>query len=135
MYNYRLWVQLLSIYTLCEENLVRTYCAVLLLNFRFHQLNIGMVQFHVLPRELFGLNISTFEVSMKLLKVFPLWFVDKCLVYCSWLTLGGTAKYNLIRPEEGPLAMKARTGQTPVLDVGTVAKIRSGDIQVTYNLL
>lgn len=94
-------------------------------------------QFHVMPRELFGLNISTFDVSMKLLKVFPLWFVDKCLVYSSWLTLGGTAKYHLTQPEEGPLTMKARTGQTPVLDVGTVAKIRSGDIKVylllTYN--
>ena len=98
-------------------------------------MKIMLRQFHVMPRELFGVNISTFDVSMKLLKVFPLWFVDKCIVYSSWLTLGDTAKYNLIRPEEGPLAMKARTGQTPVLDVGTVAKIRNGDIKVTYKML
>ena len=83
-----------------------------------------------MPREFLGLNISSFDVSMKLLKVFPLWFVDKCLVFSSWLTLGSTSKYNVIRPEEGPLALKGRTGQTPVLDVGTMAKIRSGDIKV-----
>ncbi|KAG0600425.1 hypothetical protein M758_11G033100 [Ceratodon purpureus] len=101
-----------------------------LANFGAQPTIVARSPFHVMPRELFGVNISTFDVSMKLLKVFPLWFVDKCIVYSSWLTLGDTAKYNLIRPEEGPLAMKARTGQTPVLDVGTVAKIRNGDIKV-----
>lgn len=83
-----------------------------------------------MPRDVFGLNISIFDVSQLLLKVFPIWFVDMILVLLSWLTLGSTAKYNLIRPEEGPLSLKARTGRTPVLDVGTFGKIKSGQIKV-----
>lgn len=95
-------------------------------------LHCVLLQVHVMPRELFGR--STFGLSTQLLRVFPVWFVDKLLVFFSWLTLGGTAKYHLVRPEEGPLSMKARTGKTPVLDVGTVAKIRSGEIKVhTYH--
>jgi indole-3-pyruvate monooxygenase len=82
-----------------------------------------------MPRDLFGV-ISSFEASLKLLRVFPRWFVDKILVFCSRLTLGCTDEYNLVRPAEGPLEMKERTGRTPVLDVGTVAKIRRGEIKV-----
>lgn len=83
-----------------------------------------------MPRDLFGLNISTFQVILMLLKLFPKWFVDKLIVLFSRLTLGSTDKYGLIRPKEGPLEMKARTGHTPVLDVGTVAKVKSGEIKV-----
>lgn len=86
-----------------------------------------------MPRDLFGLNISTFQVISMLLKVFPLRFVDKVMVFFSWLTLGNTDKYGFIRPkDEGPLKMKARTGQTPVLDLGTIAKVKSGEIKVNY---
>jgi len=84
----------------------------------------------VIPRDLFGLNISTFQVILALLKVFPERIVDKCVVFFSWLTLGSTDKCGLVRPKEGPLETKARTGQTPVLDLGTVAKVKSGDIKV-----
>lgn len=89
-----------------------------------------------MPRDLFGLNVSTFQVILMLLKVFPDWFVDKCMVFFSWLTLGSTDKYGLIKPKlEGPLKMKARTGHTPVLDVGTVAKVKSGEIKVLSTFL
>lgn len=83
-----------------------------------------------MPRDLFGLGLSTYTVILLLLRVFPEWFVDKLLVFFSWLTLGSTDKYGLVRPKEGPLQMKARTGHTPVLDVGTVAKVKSGEIKV-----
>ena len=89
-------------------------------------------QIHVMPRDVFGLNVSTFGLSQQLLRLFPVWFVDKILVLLSWLKLGSTAKYHLVRPEVGPLTWKAKTGKTPVLDVGTVTKIRSGEIRVTF---
>lgn len=83
-----------------------------------------------MPRDLFGLNISAFQVMLMLLKVLPVSFVDKLLVIFSRLTLGDTDHLNLVRPKEGPLKMKARTGHTPVLDVGTVAEVRNGFIKV-----
>ncbi|KAG0592083.1 hypothetical protein KC19_1G223400 [Ceratodon purpureus] len=90
---------------------------------------VARSKIHIMPRDLLGV-FSTFDASLKLLKIFPMWFADKILVFLSWLTLGCTDKYNLIRPAEGPLQMKKMTGHTPVLDVGTVAKIRSGHIKV-----
>ncbi|XP_024369268.1 probable indole-3-pyruvate monooxygenase YUCCA4 [Physcomitrium patens] len=91
---------------------------------------VARSKFHVMPRDLFGLNISAFQVMLMLLKVLPVSFVDKLLVIFSRLTLGDTDHLNLVRPKEGPLKMKARTGHTPVLDVGTVAEVRNGFIKV-----
>jgi indole-3-pyruvate monooxygenase len=91
-------------------------------------------QLHVLPRELWliGLmNLSTFEVGFWLAERFPLWVADKILVFLSWLTLGSTDRYGIRRPREaGPLEHKRNTGRTAVLDVGTIAKVKSGHINV-----
>ncbi|GLJ25831.1 hypothetical protein SUGI_0494780 [Cryptomeria japonica] len=82
---------------------------------------------HVLPREIFGL--STFFVFTFLLKIFPLRIVDRLLLLYSRLTLGDTTACGIARPKQGPLELKRKIGKTPVLDVGTMAKIRSGDIK------
>lgn len=86
------------------------------------------IQVHVLPREMLGK--STFGLSMWLLKWLPVRLVDKLLLVVSWLMLGDTARFGLDRPLLGPLQLKNLTGKTPVLDVGTLAKIKSGHIQV-----
>ncbi|KAJ6758488.1 INDOLE-3-PYRUVATE MONOOXYGENASE YUCCA6 [Salix koriyanagi] len=83
---------------------------------------------HVLPREMLGK--STFGLSMWLLKWLPLRLVDRFLLAVSRLTLGDTARLGLDRPELGPLELKNLSGKTPVLDVGTLAKIKSGDIKI-----
>ncbi|KAI3728268.1 hypothetical protein L6452_16901 [Arctium lappa] len=83
---------------------------------------------HVLPREMLGR--STFGLSMWLLKWLPVRLVDRFLLILSWLVFGNTASFGLDRPEVGPLELKGKTGKTPVLDVGTLAKIKSGDIKV-----
>ncbi|CAN0906997.1 Indole-3-pyruvate monooxygenase YUCCA6 [Linum grandiflorum] len=83
---------------------------------------------HVLPREMLGK--STFGLSMWLLKWLPLRLVDRFLLIGSWLTIGSTDRFGLGRPTIGPLELKSLHGKTPVLDVGTLAKIRTGDIQV-----
>jgi indole-3-pyruvate monooxygenase len=87
------------------------------------------VQFHVLPREVFGK--STFSVAMRLMKSLPVWLVDCFLVSYSRLVLGDTSACGIQRPKVGPLELKAKMGKTPVLDVGTLAKIRSGHIKVS----
>ncbi|PWA51912.1 flavin-binding monooxygenase family protein [Artemisia annua] len=83
---------------------------------------------HVLPRDMLGK--STFGLSMWLLKWFPMRLVDRFLLIVSWLILGNTAKYGLDRPVVGPLELKNMSGKTPVLDVGALAKIKSGDIKI-----
>nr|CAD1837758.1 unnamed protein product [Ananas comosus var. bracteatus] len=87
---------------------------------------------HVLPREIFG--ISTFGLSVWLLKWLPMRYVDWFLLLCARITLGDTEKYGLKRPKVGPLQLKSTTGKTPVLDVGTLAKIKSGHIKVVPNI-
>ncbi|KAL5704550.1 indole-3-pyruvate monooxygenase [Ranunculus cassubicifolius] len=83
---------------------------------------------HILPREMFGK--STFGISMRLLKWFPVQLVDWFLLFCSWLILGATGPLGFKRPQVGPLEVKNLTGKTPVLDVGTLAKIKVGQIKV-----
>ncbi|KAF5743257.1 indole-3-pyruvate monooxygenase YUCCA6-like [Tripterygium wilfordii] len=83
---------------------------------------------HVLPREMLGK--STFWLSMWLLKWLPMRLVDGFLLIVSWLILGDTARFGLDRPRLGPLTLKNLSGKTPVLDVGTLAKIKSGDVKI-----
>ncbi|XWS69883.1 hypothetical protein CRYUN_Cryun03dG0002000 [Craigia yunnanensis] len=83
---------------------------------------------HVLPQEMLG--ISTFGLSMWLLKWFPVRLVDRFLLLVSHFFLGDTEKFGLHRPQLGPLELKSRSGKTPVLDVGTLAKIKRGNIKV-----
>ncbi|KAL2609068.1 hypothetical protein R1flu_027641 [Riccia fluitans] len=83
---------------------------------------------HVLPREIFG--TSTFSVAVKLMRTFPVWLTDWLLVFYTWLTLGNVANYGFNRPKEGPMELKHKVGKTPILDVGTVNKIKSGHIKV-----
>ncbi|CAN0920358.1 Probable indole-3-pyruvate monooxygenase YUCCA8 [Linum grandiflorum] len=83
---------------------------------------------HVMPREIFGK--STFELAAVLMSWLPLWMVDKILLMLTWLVIGNLKRYGLKRPSVGPLTMKNTEGKTPVLDVGALEKIRSGEIKV-----
>nr|GEV14273.1 indole-3-pyruvate monooxygenase YUCCA2-like [Tanacetum cinerariifolium] len=83
---------------------------------------------HVLPHEMFG--ISTFGLSMWLLKWFPVRIVDQLLLFMSHILFGDTSRLGLNRPKLGPLELKGISGKTPVLDVGTLAKIKTGNIKV-----
>lgn len=83
---------------------------------------------HILPREMLG--CSTFGLSMWLLKWLPVHVVDRILLCIARAILGDTARLGLKRPASGPLELKSLSGKTPVLDVGTFAKIKSGDIKV-----
>lgn len=90
------------------------------------------MQVHILPQQMLGK--STFGLSMWLLKWLPIRFVDQFLVLMSDLMLGDTAQLGLHRPKIGPIELKNLYGKTPVLDVGTLAKIKSGKIKVSFPL-
>ncbi|XP_074580617.1 indole-3-pyruvate monooxygenase YUCCA2-like [Curcuma longa] len=83
---------------------------------------------HILPRELLG--CSTFGLSMWLLRWLPIQAVDLLLLLLARLLLGDTDRVGLTRPPVGPLQLKLLHGKTPVIDVGTLRKIKSGDIKV-----
>ncbi|XP_010548723.1 PREDICTED: probable indole-3-pyruvate monooxygenase YUCCA8 [Tarenaya hassleriana] len=83
---------------------------------------------HVLPREIVGK--STFQLAVTMMKWLPLWLVDKLLLILAWFVLGNIEKYGLKRPEIGPMELKNEKGKTPVLDIGALEKIRSGQIKV-----
>ncbi|KAJ8556555.1 hypothetical protein K7X08_035730 [Anisodus acutangulus] len=89
--------------------------------------NSGM-EVHILPLEMLGR--STFGLSMWLLKWLPVQLVDHFLLFLSNFVLGNTDQLGLNRPKLGPLQHKCKTGKTPVLDVGTLDKIRTGKIKV-----
>ncbi|KAL2929221.1 Indole-3-pyruvate monooxygenase YUCCA2 [Bienertia sinuspersici] len=83
---------------------------------------------HILPQQMLG--SSTFGLSMCLLKWFPLKIVDQVLLLITRVMLGDTAQLGIPRPRIGPLEYKSISGKTPVLDVGTLARIKAGDIKV-----
>ncbi|KAG9140346.1 hypothetical protein Leryth_018512 [Lithospermum erythrorhizon] len=88
---------------------------------------------HILPREMLGR--STFEVSMFLLKWFPLRLVDFFMLLISYFILGDTSKLGIPRPKVGPLELKMKTGKTPTLDVGTLDKIREDGMVETFDAI
>ncbi|KAK9061992.1 hypothetical protein SSX86_019176 [Deinandra increscens subsp. villosa] len=83
---------------------------------------------HILPRDILGR--SSFGIAIGLLKLFPLRLVDWFLILSSRLLLGDTSRVGIARPQDGPLHLKNTTGKTPVLDVGLLSKIKSGQIKV-----
>ncbi|XP_058105402.1 indole-3-pyruvate monooxygenase YUCCA8-like [Magnolia sinica] len=83
---------------------------------------------HILPREMFGM--STYVLAMKLLKWLPVRIVDRFLLMVAKRMIGDTEKYGLKRPKVGPIELKNTTGRTPVLDVGTLANIKNGRINI-----
>ncbi|KAL5701447.1 indole-3-pyruvate monooxygenase [Ranunculus cassubicifolius] len=76
------------------------------------------------------LNRAMVYMGLKLSKHLPLYVVDWLLVLLSKLVYGDITKFGIGRPKEGPTLLKVKYGKYPVLDVGTVAKIKSGEIQV-----
>lgn len=81
-----------------------------------------------MPREILGK--STFELAVSLMKWFPIRVVDRILLILARIVLGNLEKQGLKRPSVGPLELKNTAGKTPVLDIGALKKIRSGEIKV-----
>ena len=69
-------------------------------------------------------------LGMLLLKYIPCKVVDYVTVSLSKLIYGDLSSYGLPRPSEGPFYLKDVTRSSPVIDVGTIGKIKEGEIQV-----
>ncbi|ERN08816.1 probable indole-3-pyruvate monooxygenase YUCCA11 [Amborella trichopoda] len=76
------------------------------------------------------MNKELIHMGMRLLRYFPMALVDRLMVFCSIWLYGDTSKFGIRRPEEGPFLLKCKTGRSPILDLGTIKKIKTGDIKV-----
>ncbi|KAL8481878.1 hypothetical protein ACS0TY_028141 [Phlomoides rotata] len=70
------------------------------------------------------------RLGMVLLKYLPVNLVDNVVMMLSKWKYGKLSNYGIERPEKGPFYLKKAFGRSPVIDVGTVAKIRENKIQV-----
>ncbi|MGE6784872.1 flavin-containing monooxygenase [Ensifer adhaerens] len=81
---------------------------------------------HIVPRQLFGVPIQMIAMATRLL---PRAVNDRLFPIILDLALGKSEEYGIVRPKQGILEQVA-AGRIPVIDVGTVAAIRSGSIRV-----
>lgn len=56
--------------------------------------------------------------------------VDEMIVNLANAVYGDLTEYGIKRPTKGPFYIKNTTGRSAVIDVGTIAKIKSGEIKV-----
>ncbi|KAK8969350.1 putative indole-3-pyruvate monooxygenase YUCCA10 [Platanthera guangdongensis] len=81
-------------------------------------------EFHVVSKEMIHLGMFLLKYKM------PLLLVDKIMLLLCNIKYGDLSKFGIVRPKAGPFLLKATAGKTPAIDVGTVSKIKAGEIQV-----
>ncbi|WP_457151398.1 flavin-containing monooxygenase [Mesorhizobium sp. P5_C1] len=86
---------------------------------------------HIVPRELLGVPIQIVGMAARLM---PQRINDALFPVILDLALGTLEKYGLKRPSQGMLQQIAVASRIPVIDVGTVAKIREGAIKVAPDI-
>jgi cation diffusion facilitator CzcD-associated flavoprotein CzcO len=82
---------------------------------------------NILPREFLGTPLQVTSIRTSFL---PVAVRDRLGRLTSRLAFGDLSPYGLMSPPYGPVSQMVKHGRTPVLDVGTVARVRSGDINV-----
>jgi cation diffusion facilitator CzcD-associated flavoprotein CzcO len=82
---------------------------------------------NVVPRDLLGLPLMTWTIAQSFL---PARVTDALNAPVLRLAVGSLEKIGLRRAKKGPRRMVEEDGRVPLLDVGTLAKIRSGAIKV-----
>ncbi|XP_054792882.1 probable indole-3-pyruvate monooxygenase YUCCA10 [Prosopis cineraria] len=68
--------------------------------------------------------------GMSMLKYLPTQKVDTVIMFLANLEYGDLSEFGIHRPEKGPFYLKKVTGRSPVIDIGTIRKIRDGEIKV-----
>ncbi|XP_074581037.1 putative indole-3-pyruvate monooxygenase YUCCA10 [Curcuma longa] len=75
-------------------------------------------------------NKELIYLGMVLLKYLPVAVVDALLLLIAMFKYGDLSKYGIVRPTKGPFRTKLDTGMSAIIDVGTVGKIKTGEIKV-----
>jgi Pyridine nucleotide-disulphide oxidoreductase len=82
---------------------------------------------HVVPRDLFGRPSQ--ETSVMLSRL-PVDVRDAIVAPILRLAVGDLSRWGIVRPAIGPNRLIEDAGRIPILDVGSIAQIRSGRIRV-----
>lgn len=82
---------------------------------------------HVLPRDLYG---RPAQLTSILLSRLPLPLADAIGGAVLRIAVGDLSRWGIRRPAKGPLRMVVEEGRVSLLDVGTVARIKAGEIPV-----
>ena len=82
---------------------------------------------NILPREFLGTPLQVTALRTTRL---PVWLRDRMGRFTARMSFGDLSRFGLPAPTYGPATQMRKYGRTPVLDVGTVARIRAGDIAV-----
>jgi indole-3-pyruvate monooxygenase len=82
---------------------------------------------NVVPRQVLGIPITMFALASRSL---PPRVADRLNRLTVHFTIGSLASTGLVKSDIGPLQTIAERRRIPVIDVGTMARIRRGDIAV-----
>jgi indole-3-pyruvate monooxygenase len=82
---------------------------------------------NVLPRDIFGIPVVA---TARVARLLPPRVADTINAPLRRLLLGDLRPFGLRPPPYGPLTQIARTGRIPLIDVGTLALIKSGQIAI-----
>jgi cation diffusion facilitator CzcD-associated flavoprotein CzcO len=85
----------------------------------------GSVQ--ILPRDLLGIPILTWAIAQQRLPTALVDFINAPVIR---LAIGPIERLGLKRATKGPRRMIEEDGRVPLLDVGTLARIRDGSIKI-----
>ncbi|XP_022030864.1 probable indole-3-pyruvate monooxygenase YUCCA10 [Helianthus annuus] len=80
------------------------------------------------------LNKELVQLGMYFLKYIRCTIADKMVLVLSKLLYGDLGRFGIQRPLKGPILLKKETGISPVIDVGTISKIKTGDIKVMTSI-
>jgi len=81
----------------------------------------------VVPLELFGVTSASIAIAQRFL---PYRLVDAMNAPILSLRFGDLGKFGVERAKGGPLTGIIERGRTPLINIGTIERIRSGDIKV-----
>ena len=82
---------------------------------------------NIVPREMFGVPTATIAIAQQHL---PYRLVDAFNAPLLHLRYRNIERIGLTRSQYGPLTTMIERGRTPLIDIGTIAKIRDGGIKV-----
>ncbi|MEQ9300711.1 MAG: NAD(P)/FAD-dependent oxidoreductase [Cyclobacteriaceae bacterium] len=86
---------------------------------------------NIVPRDFHGR--PTQKTAMMLRKL-PIWLGDKVGVLLRKIAVGDLSRWGIETPTDPPTAQLRKYGKTPVIDLGTVDKIKNGEIRVVGDI-
>ncbi len=86
---------------------------------------------NIVPRQVAGIPTQALGI---LLRPLPAWIVDPIVAVFSRITLGDLTRYGVPKPPRGMYTQVLRDGVLPILDVGLVAALKRGQVELVQGV-